>query len=204
MLSRNSALSNAQAEANARNGVLSSAIGSLNGDYSNINAPAFSGAVGAINPGGLKTAQDARTSTILGNVPPPAPVPSYAPPALASTRAAMMKNATDFVRNQGTATGALGGYGDQWFNSGLAGQDAARKIGVGNSFANETKSLIAPEQDLAGAAAYKPPSVWGSVLQGAGGMLGSYAGRGGNRQAGSSAQPQYFPAGSSGDSIDWG
>jgi hypothetical protein len=34
-----------------------------------------------------------------------------------------MKNATDFVNNQGVATGKLGGYGDQWFNSNLAEQD---------------------------------------------------------------------------------
>jgi hypothetical protein len=30
-----------------------------------------------------------------------------------------MKNATDFIQNQGAATGKVGGYGDSWFNSGL-------------------------------------------------------------------------------------
>jgi hypothetical protein len=40
--------------------VLSSAINGLNQEYGNITAPAFSGAVGAINPANLKTAQDAR------------------------------------------------------------------------------------------------------------------------------------------------
>jgi hypothetical protein len=206
--SRSDQLNNAQREANARNGVLSTAINGLGQDYSNINAPAFAGAVGGIpTAGSLKGAQDARTNTIMGNVRPPPlsrMAPPDAPPALAASRASQMKNATDFIRNQGTATGKLGGYGDSWFNSGLNEQDAARKIGIGNLFANETKSLIGPEQDLAGAASYKTPSPLSSALQGLGSMLGSYAGRGGNRQASGNAQPQYYPAGSGGDSLDWG
>jgi hypothetical protein len=188
--------------------VLSTAINGLNQDYSNINAPAFAGAVGGIpTAGSLKGAQDARTGTILGNVKGPSggtTISSDAPPALAASRASQMKNATDFIRNQGTATGNLGGYGDSWFNSNLGEQDAARKIGVGDLFANETKSLIGPEQDLAGAAAYKTPSWIPGVMQGVGSMLGSYSGRGGNRQASGSAQPQYYPSGSGGDSLDWG
>lgn len=178
MMNRQSQLDNAQREAAARNQILAGGISQLEGDYNNINAPAFSGAVGAVNPNTLKPAQDARTSAILGNVKGPASMPTTAgaPPALASTRAGMMKNATDFIHKQGTATGNLGGYGDQWFNSNLAEQDAARKIGVGNSFANETKSLIGPEQDLAGAAAYRPPSPIGGILQGVGGMMGANAG----------------------------
>jgi hypothetical protein len=191
-----------------RNGVLSTAINGLNQDYSNINAPAFSGAVGGIpTAGSLKGAQDARTGAILGNVKGPAAgtaIASDAPPAPAASRASQMKNATDFVNNQGAATGKLGGYGDSWFNSGPNENDAARKIGIGNLFANETKSLIGPKQDLAGAAVYKTPSWIPGVMQGVGSMLGSYAGRGGNRQASGSAQPQYYPAGSGGDSLDWG
>jgi hypothetical protein len=177
-------------------------------DYSNINAPAFSGAVGGIpTAGSLKDAQGARTGAILGNVKGPAAgttISSDAPPALAASRAQQMKNAADFIQNQGTATGKLGGYGDSWFNSALNEQDAARKIGIGNLFANETKSLISPEQDLAAAAAYKTPSWIPGVMQGGGSMLGSYSGRGGNRQASGNAQPQYYPSGSGGDSLDWG
>jgi hypothetical protein len=120
---------------------------------------AFSGAVGAIDPANLGTAQTARTNTILCNVRGPAAgttIASDVPPALAASRASQMKNATDFVNIQGGATGRLGGYDDRWFNSNLAEQDAARKVGICNLFANETKSLIG-EQDLAGAAAYKRP-----------------------------------------------
>jgi hypothetical protein len=46
--SRSDQLNNAKREADARNGVLSTAINGLNQDHSNINAPAFSGAVGGI------------------------------------------------------------------------------------------------------------------------------------------------------------
>jgi hypothetical protein len=184
-LSQNDALSNAQREADARNGVLSSAIGNLNGVYKKTNAPAFKGAVGAVNINDLAPAQAARTSAITSNLvapdtgAPPAggsPGASDAPPAIANFRNNSLKNAFDFATNQAKDYGTLGGYTDSWFNSNLAKQDAARKIGVGNAMANETKSLIGPEQDLAGAAAYRPPSMWGSVLQGAGSVLGSYAG----------------------------
>jgi hypothetical protein len=55
-------------------------------------------------------------------------------------------------------------------------QDAARKIGVGNSMAEEGKSVICSEKDLAAAAAYKTPSPLGLALQGVGGILGSLLG----------------------------
>jgi hypothetical protein len=189
--------------------VLSSAIGNLNQIYSNTNAPAFSGAVAGLpTDASLKGAQDASTGAILGNVKGPGggmtPVAPGAPPALAADRAKQMAEAVNFIRNQGTASGNLGGYGDSWFNSGLNEQDAARKVGIGNLFANETKSLISPEQDLAAAAAYKTPSWIPGVMQGVGSMLGSYSGRGGNRQSSGNAQPQYYPSGSGGDSLDWG
>jgi hypothetical protein len=78
--SRSDALNNAQREANARNGVLSTAINGLNQDYSNINAPAFSSAVGGLpTDASLKGAQDARTNTILGNVKGPPAVGTSAP-----------------------------------------------------------------------------------------------------------------------------
>jgi hypothetical protein len=88
----------------------------------------------------------------------------------------------------------------------LAEQAAARKVGIGNLFANETRSLISPEQDLAGAASYKTPSWIPGVMQGVGSMLGSYSGTGGNRQSSGGAQPQYYPASSGGDTggLDWG
>jgi hypothetical protein len=97
--------------------VLSTAINGLDQDYANINAPAFASAVGGIpTAASLKGAQDARTSAIVGNINGPAAtswVPSDAPPALTAQRGADMKNALNFVRSQGTASGKLGGYSDR-------------------------------------------------------------------------------------------
>jgi hypothetical protein len=78
--------------------------------------------------------------------------------------------------DEATNAGKLGGYSDQWFNSNLAKQDAARKIGLGNSNAENLKSLLPAEQGIAQAEAYKPPSPWGQILSGGGSMLGSYSG----------------------------
>src|SRR5262249_8012648 len=155
-------------------------IGQLDNIYRTQNAPAFSGAIGAVTPGGLQTAQNARVATNTGNIVAPSasgpaneplpPISSDAPPAEASERNAALKSAFDFTNNAATAQGKLGGFSDQWFNSDLAKQDAARKIGVANSNANNIKSLIGPEQDLAAAAAYRPPSPWGSLLSGTGNL----------------------------------
>jgi hypothetical protein len=70
----------------------------------------------------------------------------------------------------------LGGYNDAWFNNMLSGEEAKRQVGFGNSLAEEEKSLIGPEQDAAAAAVYRPPSLWGPLLQGAGQLGAAYAG----------------------------
>jgi hypothetical protein len=205
-LSQNDALSNAQREADARNGVLSSAIGNLGQIYKNTNAPNFKNAVGAVNINDLPAAQDARTNAITGNLVKPdvngAPAAgmggaSDAPPAVANFRNQSMKGAFDFATNAAKSYGKLGGYTDQWFNSNLAKQEAARKIGIGNSMAEEAKSLIAPEQDLAAAAAYRPPSIWGPLLQGGGSLLGANAGSG-------SAAPLLGSAGTAANGLQLG
>jgi hypothetical protein len=174
-------LNNAQRQANAENGVLSTAINGLDQDYNNINAPAFANAVAGIpTAGSLGAAQGARTNTILGNIsaPPTTPSPgdTGASPAVSAAKGADMKAAFGRATDAAKATGTLGGYGDSWLNSGLTDQAAGRTIGIGNLFANETKSLIQPEQDLAAAAAYRTPSPWSTLMQGAGNVLASASG----------------------------
>lgn len=178
-ISRNSALNNAQSQADARNGALSNTINGLDSIYNKTNAPAFSSAVGAVTPGGLQTAQDARVANNVGAITKPdvnAPTGGDAPPAVANAYKGDLADAFKFATNQATASSKLGGFGDQWLNSNLAKQDAARKIGIGNRNAENLKSLLPDQQDIAGAEAYKPPSVWGSILSGGGNLLGSYSG----------------------------
>jgi hypothetical protein len=170
-------LNNAQRQANAENGVLSTAINGLDQDYNNINAPAF-------RPQQAWRGHRARART-----------PSWATsrhrrrqrrretpehPAVSAAKGADMKAAFGRVTDQAKATGALGGHGDSWLSSGLTDQAAGRTIDIGNAFANETKSLIQPEQDLAAAAACLTPSPWPTLMQGAGNLL---AGASGNQNS---------------------
>jgi hypothetical protein len=160
-ITRNSALNSAQSQAAARNGALSETISGLDNIYSKTNAPAFSSAVGAVSPSGLQTAQDARVATNVGAITKPntyAPSGGDTPPAVANAYKGDLSDAFNLATNEATNAGKLGGYGDQWFNSNLAQQDAARKIGIGNSNAENLKSLLPAEQDIAQAEAYKPPS----------------------------------------------
>jgi hypothetical protein len=149
-ITRNSALSNAQSQAAARNGALSETISGLDNIYNKTNAPAFNSAVVAVTPGGLQTAQDARVANDVGAITKPniyAPPPGGdTPPAVANAYKGDLADAFNFATNEATNAGKLGGYGDQWLNSNLTQPDAARKIGIGNSNAGNLKSLLPPNK----------------------------------------------------------
>lgn len=184
-INRKSQLDNATAAANARNNVLSQTIGGLDKIYNTNNAPAFAGAVGSVDINKLPEAQAERTAEIEANLPGASSPGSYggasdAPPAVNAARAAALSRAFNFAKTGAENTGRLGGYTDQWFKSNLAGQGASRKIGLGNANAENLKALLPGQQDLAQAASYSPPSVWGPILTGAGSVLGSAAGGGAN------------------------
>ena len=192
LISRNSALKTAQNEAAARNGALANTISGLDSIYNKTNAPAFNSAVGAVDINKLPAAQDARVANNVGNLTKPdinAPTGGGAPPAVANAYKNDLADAFNFATNEATNAGKLGGYTDQWFNSNLAKQDAARKIGIGNSNAENLKSLLPAEQDIAQTEAWRPPNMWGQVLQGAGNMLGAASGRGGSGSIGSAFIP---------------
>jgi hypothetical protein len=132
---------------------------------------------GAVTPGGLLTAQDARVANNIRAITKPniyAPSGGDTPPAVANAYKGDLADAFNFATNEATNAGKLGAYGDQLFNSNLAEQSAMRQIGVGNSNADNPKSLLPAQQDIAQTEAYKPPTPWGQILSG--GMLGSYSG----------------------------
>jgi hypothetical protein len=85
MISRNSALNNAQSIANARNGALANTITGLDSIYNKTNAPAFNSAVGAVDINKLGPSQDARVANNVGAITKPdinAPASGDAPPSL--------------------------------------------------------------------------------------------------------------------------
>jgi hypothetical protein len=76
------------------------------------------------------------------------------------------------------ALGKLGGYSDAWTTNQLNNAQTGRDISVVNNYAEGRKALVGPESDLAGAAAYKPPSIWPALLSGAGSIMAGAGGKG--------------------------
>lgn len=135
-------------------------------------------------------------ANVVADNPSSIPVGNGAPPAVANAYKGQMGKAHDYDTGYGENVGKLGGYNDAWFNNMLSGEEAKRQVGFGNSLAEEEKSLIGPEQDAAAAAAYRPPSLWGPLLQGAGQLGAAYAGywAGSRPHTTPPAQPQFYTA----------
>jgi hypothetical protein len=191
IISRNSALKNAGAQAAARNAVLADNIQKQQGFY-DTNKGVFDTNIGGYSAPAqqqqLQTAQDARATANTGNQVAPdtagVPMAAGASPAAKSDLAKRMLTTFNLATDRAKNMGRLGGYGDTWLQNELRNRQADRDIGVTNTFAEGRKSLLGPEQDMAAAAAYKPPSIWGPILSGAGSIMsgagGAAIGRGFN------------------------
>jgi hypothetical protein len=185
IISRNSALSNAQRQAQARNAVLADNIAKEQGFY-DANKGVWDTNIGAYAPAAqatqLQTAQDTRGAANTGNqIAPDAnsfqlTADPNASPAVKSELAKRMLSTFTAATERAKNMGKLSGYGDTWLQNELRNRQADRDIGVTNTFAEGRKALLGPEQDMAAAAAYKPPSIWGPILQGTGSILSSYGG----------------------------
>lgn len=183
-LGKNDALANAQAQAAARNAVLAKNIQIQQG-FADQNKGTFdanmAGYAQPAQEAKLGAAQDARTATNVGNIsesdPNAVPIGDTAPAAVRSEIAKRMLSVHDGAVARAKASGALGGYGDAWQENQLGNNQASRDIGVTNNYSAGRKSLLVPEQDAAAAAAYKPPSIWGTLLSGAGNIMGGAAGK---------------------------
>lgn len=185
ILSRNDALSNAQAQAAARNASLAANIGKLN-TMEDQNQGIFGGNMARYAPdtqaAQLATAQQTRGDANAGAISAPdtsgVPIQSDASPATRSDLAKRMGAVHDAATTRAKAMGTLGGYGDTWAANTLGNAQANRDIGVVNNAAEGRKALIQPESDMAAAAAYKPPSIWGPLLSGAGSIAAAAGGAG--------------------------
>lgn len=182
------AASNARRVAEARNAVLRDAIAKLEGFY-DTNKGTFDKNMSNYSVEGqgarLTGAQGKRSDAVTGNLKlddtgAGAPISASASPAVRSEMAKRMLSVHDAAVSRARAIGSLGGYGDAWLQNNLGNAQTSRDLGVTNSFAEGRKALVQPEQDLAAAAAYRAPSMFGPLLSGAGQLLGGFAGRGGS------------------------
>jgi hypothetical protein len=185
ILSRNDALAEATREAQARNAVVRDAITKLDA-FGDQNRTTFNNNMQAYDPAtqaaALAKAQDTRSANNTGAVttqdPNATPIQGDASPATRADLAKRMLAVHDQVIQRAQAQGKLGGYSDQWTNNQLGNAQAGRDIGVVNNYAEGRKALVGPESDLAAAAAYRPPSIWGPLLSGLGGIALNAGGSG--------------------------
>jgi hypothetical protein len=186
IISQNSALANATAQANARNAVVQKAVNELD-QYGANNQNTFSGLMAGYSPKAqaatLASDQanraDTNVAAITADNPNATPIQSDASPATRADLAKRMLAVHDLAVDRAKSQGQLGGYSDVWLGNQIANQQAGNQIGVENNFAEGRKALVQPESDLAAAAAYKPPSIWGPLLAGAGSIMAAAGGRGG-------------------------
>jgi len=99
-----------------------------------------------------------------------------APQVVQSELAGRMKEAMSDGKKQAQNLSKLNGYGDTWLNQGFADVETGRDIAQDANFASGNLAIMPYQQDIAETRAYKPISPLGGLLQGAGSMLGSYAG----------------------------
>jgi hypothetical protein len=185
IINGNSAKEAAQRDAQARNAVLAQTIAKEKG-YAADNAKEFGGNIAHYAPGSqdaqLASAQAKRTATMTGNMtsadPTAVPLPADTNPAATGDLAKRMLAVHDGAVSRAGLTAKVGGYGDTWLQNNLNTNEADRNIGVTNNYAEGQKAILPALQDDAAAAAYKPPSVWGSVLSGLGGVAAGAAGGG--------------------------
>jgi hypothetical protein len=186
LLANNEAANNAKAEAAARNAVLQDTLRREQG-FADANKGEQDKNLAHYAPGAqgqqLTDAQTARGNTVTGNMttadPNDIPLTSDAPAAVRGEIAKRLMSVHDAAVTRAKDNANLGGYGDTWLTNSLNTADADRNIGVNNNYANGQKSILASLQDSAGAAAYKPPSIWSTILGGASSLAAGKAGAGG-------------------------
>lgn len=120
------------------------------------------------------------------------PLAGSTPQVVQSDMAKRFQNAINQSKDQASRLGVLGGYGDMWLNQGFADMQAGRDLGTYSNFAAGNMALLPYQQDIAETRAYRPISPIGGILQGVGGMIGSYAGSEGGTPKRRYTSPSYF------------
>lgn len=169
--------------ARARNAVLADTLRRIDANAAE-NRGLFDSRMGdyAAHPAALETAQTTRADNNIANLTAADPnaisVSSSAPSAVRGAIAQRLMEAHEGARQRAAASGQLGGYGDVWQSNKLGIGDTANRIGTINNFSQGQGRILPALQDYAEQAAYRPPAILPQIMQFAGNILGSAAGRG--------------------------
>jgi hypothetical protein len=101
-----------------------------------------------------------------------------APTIVGSDLAKRMQSVLKDGKDQATALGKLGAYGDSWMKQGFMDTQAGRDIGVTTNKAAGNSAIMPYAQDFAEMQATHPLSPIGSIIAGIGGAMGSIGGSG--------------------------
>lgn len=105
-----------------------------------------------------------------------ASISGTAPDIVGSDLAKRMQSVLKDGKDQATALGKLGAYGDSWMKQGFMDTQAGRDIGVTTNKAAGNSAIMPYAQDFAEMQATHPLSPIGSIVAGLGGALGSIGG----------------------------
>lgn len=105
-----------------------------------------------------------------------ADISGTAPAIVGSDLAKRMQGVLKQGKDQATALGKLGAYGDSWLKQGFLDTQAGRDIGVTTNKAAGNSAILPYSQDFAEMQATHPLSPIGSIIAGLGGALGSIGG----------------------------
>lgn len=185
MMAQKDAQKNAQRQTDARNAVVAQGV-QKQGEYADANRGDFNTGVDAFAPAtqaaSLGAAQGARSADNVAAMTPGSagdiPTTGSASPAVKGEIAKRLLATFQQSTDRAKAAGNLGGYSDAWTGNNLGVAQTGRDINTRNTQAGLDASTIGAKADLAQTGAYRPPSPWGPILQTAGTMLGSAAGRG--------------------------
>jgi hypothetical protein len=104
------------------------------------------------------------------------PLAGSAPTVVKSEIAKKLLGAMTEAKESAKRLGKVGGYGDLWFDQGLANTAAGRDIDMWSDFNKGNLGILPYSQDFASYQAYKPSSGIGEIFQGVGSVLGAAGG----------------------------
>lgn len=182
IISSNSALKNAQAQAAAENAILQQSEQKQAG-YSAQTEGDFNSNLAKYTPDAqaaqLASAQGSRgAANVAAITGPDTSTPANAPAADTQDLAKRMGAVLDYAKTNAQNQGNLSGYGDTWLENNLNNAETNRQMAPVEQESQLEASLLPERQTIAGAGAYTTPSLWGPLLQGAGSIAASAGGAG--------------------------